>query len=62
MPSSGSPVAGSFGCFLISTPSGLFEPVSCSAIRCAATSPTSTSGSAITWNAKKRLSVMSEIV
>jgi hypothetical protein len=53
-------VTGSFF-FLISTPSGLLEPTSCSATRCTAISAISTSGSAITWKAKKRLSVASEI-
>ena len=44
---SGMPVLGSF-LFLISMPSGLLEPTSCSATRCAKTRPNSTSGIAIT--------------
>ena len=59
MPSSGMPSGPLF--FLISMPSGLFEPTSCSAMMCAMTSNTSTSGTAITCNAKKRFSVMSEM-
>jgi hypothetical protein len=50
----------SFGPALISTPSGLFEPTSCSARMCAATRPSSTSGTAITWKLKKRFSVASD--
>ena len=57
MPSSGLP-SGPFS-FLISTPSGLFEPTSCSARMCATTRPSSTSGKAMTCSAKKRLSVAS---
>ena len=59
MPSSGMP-SGPFT-FLISTPSGLLEPTSCSAIRCAITRNTSTSGMAATCSAKKRFSVTSEM-
>ena len=58
-PSSGLPSASL--CSLISMPSGLFEPTSCSAMMCTTTSSTSISGTAITWNAKKRFSVMSEM-
>ena len=59
MPSTGVPVFGSrFS--LISMPSGLLEPVSCSAIRCAATSPSSAIGIAITCSAKNRFRVASE--
>ncbi len=47
--------------FLISMPSGLFEPTSCRAMMCTATRQSSTSGTAITWNAKKRFSVTSEM-
>jgi hypothetical protein len=57
MPSSGMPFASFF--FLISTPSGLLEPTSCSAMMCAPTRPSSTSGMAMTWKAKKRFSVAS---
>jgi hypothetical protein len=39
---------------------GLFEPTSCSAMMCAATSPSSTSGTATTCSAKKRFSVASD--
>lgn len=49
-----------FDLHLIATLSGLLEPTSCSAIKCAITKPTSTSGMAITCRAKKRLSVTSE--
>ena len=58
MPSSGMPVL-SFLVDLISTPSGLFEPTSCRAMMCAATRPSSTSGTAITWKLKKRFRVAS---
>ena len=44
---------------LISTPSGLFEPTSCSATRCSTTSSSSSSGIATTCSAKKRFSVAS---
>ncbi|CFN78546.1 Uncharacterised protein [Bordetella pertussis] len=59
MPSLGRPYL-SLGPFLISTPSGLFEPTSCSATRWAATRPISTSGMAMTWNEKKRFRVASD--
>jgi quinol-cytochrome oxidoreductase complex cytochrome b subunit len=42
--------------FLISTPSGLFEPTVWSATMCRNTSITKISGNAITCNEKKRLS------
>ncbi|CKU58688.1 Uncharacterised protein [Mycobacterium tuberculosis] len=57
MPSSGWPSGPRLA--LISMPSGLFEPTSCSAIRWATTRPSSTSGTAITWKLKKRFSVAS---
>ena len=57
MPSSGLPFASFLA--LISTPSGLFEPTSCNASRCATTKPSSTSGTAMTWKLKKRFSVAS---
>ncbi|MNL43908.1 hypothetical protein D3C87_1664470 [compost metagenome] len=57
MPSSGMPFSSFLA--LISTPSGLLEPTSCSAMMCATTRPSSTSGTAITWNEKKRFSVAS---
>ncbi len=44
---------------LISMPSGLLEPTSCSASKCATTRPSSTSGTAITWKLKKRFRVAS---
>ena len=59
MPSTGWP-SGPLS-FLISMPSGLFEPTSCSARMCAMTRNTSASGSAMTCSAKKRFSVMSEM-
>src|SRR5450830_1332527 len=52
MESSGWPSAPRFS--FTSMPSGLLEPTSCRAIKCAATKPSSTSGMAITWKAKKR--------
>ncbi|MNN24416.1 hypothetical protein D3C81_1378480 [compost metagenome] len=59
MPSSGMPFSSFF--FLMSTPSGLFEPTSCSARMCRTTRPRITIGRAITCRAKKRFRVMPEI-